>query len=354
MPAGGPPFPGDVEGRLAAAVDAVMQRRGVPGVVAGVWVDGRGTWVSARGVADVATGRPIRVTDRMRIAGITRTFTATVLLQLAEEGRLGLDDALARYVPDVPNAAAITLRQLAGDTSGLLDYEELLDRPAPAEPLRRWSARELVELAVRHPRNPEFPPGAGVHASDTGFVLLEMVIERVTGNPLGTEIERRILRPLGLRETVYPIGSALPDPHSQGYVRSPASGPVRDVTVLDPSFARGAGAMVSTLADLQVWAEALATARLLRPETQRERLAAGPAAPPNGVWRPGLGIAALGGFIGQGGEIPGFSAAMVHDPARGATLAVLGNLSGEGAVADEVLRGLLEVLFPGSAAKPAP
>jgi D-alanyl-D-alanine carboxypeptidase len=197
------------------------------------------------------------------------------------------------------------------------------------------------------------PPGGAFHDASTGFVLLEMVIERVTGNPLGTEIERRILRPLGLRGTVYPIGSALPDPHSRGYVRPPGNRPLRDATILDPSLARGAGAMISTLADLEVWAEALAAGRLLRPETQAERLAAVPMAPGREGPRYGLGIVSRGGFLGHSGAIYGFSAAMVHDPDRKATIVVLANLTGEWNVADEVLVGLLEVLFPGRVPEPA-
>jgi D-alanyl-D-alanine carboxypeptidase len=173
-----------------------------------------------------------------------------------------------------------------------------------------------------------------------------MVVERVTGNPLATEIERRILRPLDLRETVYPIGSALPRPHSRGYVRPPGAAAPRDVTILDPSFARGAGAMISTLADLHVWAEALATGRLLRRETLRERLALVPTEPASALRRYGLGIVSLGGFLGHDGEIPGFDAAMFHHPERQATIVVLGNLRGERNTADEMLNGLLASLFP--------
>jgi D-alanyl-D-alanine carboxypeptidase len=345
-PSGGPPFPGDVQQRLLSAIDGVMRSHAIPGVIAGAWVPGRGAWVAARGVADVTTGRPLRVTDRMRIGTITRTFTTTVLLQLVEEGRVGLDDPVGRYVPDIRGVGAITLRQLASNTSGLLDDEELLDPAGPAEPLRHWSARELVERAVRHPRNPHVPPGGAFHDASTGFVLLEMVIEQVTGNPLGTEIERRILRPLGLRGTVYPIGSALPAPHSQGYLRPPGGGPLRDVTILDPSLVRGAGAMISTLADLEVWAEVLATGRLLRPETRRERLASVPTAPGSEDPRYGLGIASRGGLLGHSGQIYGFTAAMFHDPGRKATIVILANLTGERNVADEILVGLLDVLFP--------
>ena len=243
-------------------------------------------------------------------------------------------------------AAHITIRQLANNTSGLFDYEERLDPAGPADPLRRWPARELLEMAVRDPKNPYSPPGTAYHYSNTGFVLLEMIIERVTGAPLGAEIERRIIAALRLRHTSYPTGPAIPGEHSHGYVPTRGTDALRDITALDPSIARGAGAMISTLADLEVWAEALADGRLLSPRMQRERLTWVNTRPGSAFQRYG-GILYLGGFLGHNGEIYGYNSTMFHLPSRQATIIVLTNLMGEKSFADEMLGGFLEVLFPG-------
>src|SRR5687767_9030079 len=117
-----PPFPPETQAALQQIVEQHLTKAGTPGAVVGVWIPGRGAWVHAQGIGDVATSAPIRVADRVRIGSIAKTFAATVLLQLVDEGRFQLDDRLEQYVPGVPNGEQITIRQVLGMTAGIFSY----------------------------------------------------------------------------------------------------------------------------------------------------------------------------------------------------------------------------------------
>ncbi|OKK06014.1 serine hydrolase [Streptomyces sp. CB03234] len=224
-----------------------------------------------------AAGPGIARADRFRAGSITKTFIATVVLQLAAEGRLSLADPVDRHLPGlVPGEAGrrVTLRALLTHTSGLPDYTHGSSRPSPTA---RSTAREAVRRALAHPPGP-----AGRYAySNTNYVLLGLVIERVTDHPYAAEARRRIISPLRLTGTSFPgARTALPSPHGQAY---DATG--RDVTALDPRTADAAGELVSTLDDLNRFYAALLSGRLLPAPQLRQLLDTGPA---NG--RYGMGI----------------------------------------------------------------
>jgi D-alanyl-D-alanine carboxypeptidase len=259
----GTPYP--IDPALAAALERVLDQSvadmGIPGVVLAVNVPGLGSWAGARGVADRASGVPMVPTDHFRIASISKMFVATVALQLVQEGWLLLDHSVEHWLPGlVPNGDQITVRQLLSHTSGIHDYlsEEFAER-ALAEPGRAWAPEELVAEALRH--SPAFAPGAPGRwsYSNTNYVLLGMIVERVTRYPLHTEIRNRILNPLGLRDTFFEPFEAPPSVmHS--YERQ------RDFADVNLSFAWAAGSMTSTAEDLARFAQALFGGALLRPE----------------------------------------------------------------------------------------
>jgi D-alanyl-D-alanine carboxypeptidase len=200
---------------------------------------------------------------------VTKTFTAAVVLQLAGEGRLGLDDTVERWVPDVvPGAANITVRQLLNHTSGLYNYtRDLTAGRILRDRHKRWTPHEVVTQVCQH--EPEFAPGTSRSYNNTAYVLLGMVIEQVTGHPYGDQIERRILHPLDLRHTlVCDHDELLPEPHACGYLAVEAE-PV-DITVYNPSHAGAAGGMVSTAADLNRFLAELLTGNLLRTSERQE------------------------------------------------------------------------------------
>jgi len=213
---------------------------------------------------------------------VTKSFVATVVLQLVGEGRLRLDDRLQRWLPGaVPGGERITIRQLLNHTSGLFDYTDDLQGPLRAKPTRqvyqqmaarRFAPRALVAMAARH--RPLFPPGARFSYSNTNYVLLGLVVERVTGARLAGQLHRRILAPLGLADTELPgAQQRLRGQHLHGYAPPdrawlPSDGPagLLDVTQANPSWAWAAGAMVSSAADLARFYQALLGGRLLDPE----------------------------------------------------------------------------------------
>jgi D-alanyl-D-alanine carboxypeptidase len=264
--------------RLQAALDDIVAAAAI-GVLAEVHDCAR-VWRGASGVSRMGTHRAVPLTGRFRAGSITKSFIATVVLQLAGEGRLALDDTLQRWLPDVlPAAARITLRQLLQHTSGVANYTNTTSFRAiyssEAEIVRMrnrtWTPRDLVVFVVDLPLL--FEPGTSWMYSNTNFVLLGMVVERVTGASYAAEVRRRILRPLGLRHTQFPdTDASLTGAHPHGYLDVGQNGteePV-DITVFNPSVAGASGEVISTAADLNVFFRALIDRRLLGPAEQAQ------------------------------------------------------------------------------------
>ncbi|GAA4300548.1 serine hydrolase domain-containing protein [Streptomyces venetus] len=206
-------------------------------------------------------GRGIARSDHFRAGSVTKTFIATVVLQLAAEHRLSLSDTVAEHLPGLVRGAgndgrAVTLRALLTHTSGLYDFTADTRGRAPVTP------REAVRIAVAHPPG---PPGRFSY-SNTNYVLLGLVVQQVTGHSYATEAERRILTPLRLTGTSFPGSrSSLPSPHGRAY-----DSDGDDVTALDPRVAGAAGELVTTFADLDRFYAALLGGRLLPPHWLRE------------------------------------------------------------------------------------
>jgi D-alanyl-D-alanine carboxypeptidase len=344
--AGTSSFPPRAERALDEIVKTGMAASDTPGMAAGVWIPGRGRYVKAFGVADTTTGRPFRLSDHVRIASITKSLTATAVLQLVDRGRLRLGDTLSSYVRGIPNGSTITVRQLLNMTAGVYDYtmDEAFGRAFDRDPLMAFGPRDAVRIVKRH--EPSFAPGEGVSYSDSNYVLLGLVVQRVTDRPLGQVIRHRILKPLGMSHTSYPTGPAMPDPHARGYVEAP-DGSLRDVTRVNPGVASGAGAMISTLGDLRIWARALAKGTLLSRETHRKQLRTVPF--PGQVLDVGygLGVLDINDFIGHNGAIYGYGSAMFYLPRANATIVVEGNLSSNfSGIPTSVFYGIANYLFP--------
>src|SRR5215831_21130736 len=189
------PTRSDPVDQRAAALDKVippaMQRASIPGVIIGVWQDGHKPYVKAFGVSDTATGKPMTTDLYMYIGSNAKAFTATAILMLVDQGKLGLDDPIDRYVKGVPSGNQITLRQLAQMRSGLYNYAD--DLKLWQEPNQQYAPQELLALAFRHPLL--FPPGTKFDYCNTNTVLLGLVVEKISGQPLGTYITQKILKP---------------------------------------------------------------------------------------------------------------------------------------------------------------
>ncbi|MGW7343932.1 serine hydrolase domain-containing protein [Streptomyces sp. NPDC054854] len=272
-----------------AALDSVV-RDGAPGGIV-LAEQGHDTWAGHAGTADLATGRKPRADDRFRVGSITKTFVATVMLQLEEEGKLSLDDTVDHWLPGLVqgnghDGSKIKLRQILNHTSGIYSYtddEDFKRKEFGTDFLKHrydtWTPRQIVRSAMTHA--PTFAPGDDWSYSDTNYVIASMVIPKATGNSYAHEIEQRILSPLHLDSTSLPGTRArVPGPSGRAYSKltGELAGPgepnsaIYDVTELNPSFAGAAGEMISNNQDLNRFYRALFSGRLLKEPQLKEMM----------------------------------------------------------------------------------
>jgi D-alanyl-D-alanine carboxypeptidase len=241
---------------------------GVPGYLARI-DDGRRIDVTAAGVADRVTGRPITVRDQFEIGSATKIFTAVLVLQQVDRGRVALDAPVARYLPGVvPNGENVTVRMLLNHTSGLFNYiaDPGYYQRMEQDPQHVSTARELLDLAFSHA--PDFAPGQGWNYSNTNYVLLGELLRAVTGRSMPELVRQRIAGPLGLTRTYYP------DPRATNTGRGYAHGYSVAFGTDDPAYvdisdrplggwAGAGGAIISTAEDVSRFLSAVFGGRLL-------------------------------------------------------------------------------------------
>lgn len=248
---------------LQQALDAVVAA-GAPGAIVLVR-DGDRTIRLASGYGNLARRTPMRTSDRFRVGSETKMFVSTVVLQLVGDRKLALVDTVEQWLPGlVPNGGSITVRQLLNHTSGLFDYAE--DKTFIRQvdsPRKRWTPRQLVELATA--QRPLFAPGTRHSYSNTGYILLGLIVEKATGNSLETELQKRIFAPLRLNATSFPATPRIAGRYAHGYTRY-RKPRVTDISVFSPSILGAAGAIVSNAGDLARFHRALFRGRLLRPD----------------------------------------------------------------------------------------
>jgi D-alanyl-D-alanine carboxypeptidase len=301
-------------GELRRLLDQIVAA-GAPGAAALVR-DEHGVQRAASGLADLRTRRPMRPGLNYRVASVTKPFVATVVLQLVAEGRLSLSDTVDRWLPGIlPYGDQVSIRQLLNHTSGVPEYlvVPLLELYGSKQGrFRSWTPQELVALVADQP--PLFAPGTTYSYSNTNYVLAGLIIEAATGRTLGQELKRRIIRPLGLGDTFFPVNRPdIPGRNARGYSlplgdQGPVmDGPLLDFTVYNPSLAWAAGNVVSDLGDLTRFFRALLGGRLLSPGLLAEMTTTVPIGQGAGY---GLGLLVVetpcGRLIGHDGGIPGF------------------------------------------------
>jgi D-alanyl-D-alanine carboxypeptidase len=312
---------------LDAALEQSFSETGAPGVIAAVQTP-EDMWVGTLGVADLSSEEPMSADMHQRIGSVTKTFTVSLLLHAAADGLLSLDDTIDQYVEGIPNGDEITLRQMASMTSGIASYtfNEQWQDAFFSDPQRIWRPEELVQFGIED--SPAFDPGTEFQYSNTNTVLLGLVLEQVSGEPVGDLYREWIIEPLGLQQTSFPNADpAFPDPHPQGYtLQGQDDGEPLNATDWNPSWGWTAGGMISTVDDLLVYGRALGTGEgLLPPEQQAERLNSFPGdeVPPNSAERAyGLGLGREYGWLGHTGELPGFNTAVYYHPELDATVVV--------------------------------
>jgi D-alanyl-D-alanine carboxypeptidase len=299
---------------LQQAMDELVAA-GVPGVVVLVR-DGDRTIRLARGYGNLAKSTPMRVRNQFRVASLTKTFVATLVLQLVGEGTLALDDTVDDWLPGlIPNGNEVTVHQLLNHTSGIYDAVEDPEILAPylAGDFTHYTPpSEIVQVAAE--RGPLFPPGSNWSYSNTNYFVLGMMVEAATGETIGSQLRDRIFEPLGLHQTTFPTSPRISEPHAHGYLLF-GEPPLLDVTVFSPSLFWAGGAMVSTARDIADFYRALLRGRVLESELLQSMLTIDPVAlDPSGSGSGfGLGIQREGHFPcgeawGLDGDLPGYQA----------------------------------------------
>lgn len=319
---------------LQRDVDAI-RNGGTVGVQARVTTEDGDALVAISGVADIETRRPVPLNGHYRIGSNTKTFTATVILQLTGEGSLSLDDTVEEHLPGVVrgnghDGGTITIRDLLQHTSGIYDYNDddawnpfTTVEAFQQRRFERYEPEELVAVAMRHPAG--FTAGSQRDYSNTNYVVAGMIIQAVTGNTWQEEVGDRIIAPLGMEHTTSPDGAEVPEPHAKGYHQFEPGDPLVDATELDPSAGDAGGAIISTPEDMTRFFAALLGGDLLAPE----QLAQMQSTVPSGDGRYGLGLgwsplSCGGGYWGHGGAVPGYASAegFSEDGSRGVVLSM--------------------------------
>src|SRR5213080_3507771 len=340
---------------LQTLVDTTARELLIPGAVVLLRTP-QGEFTVSYGTTLLGATSPPGADTHFRIASNTKTMTAAVIMLLAQEGKLSLDDPVSKYVPGVPNGDNITIAQLLEMRSGLYNYtnDPIISATIDTDPTKVWAAAELLAIAFAH--RPNFPPGAKYEYVNTNYALLGLVAEKVEGKPLAQVMQDRLFGPLGLQHTLLPAStvSTIHEPFSHGYLygsssvalvgEPPYSPEVRaaaragtllpkDYTELNHSFAAAAGGVISTSDDLATWIKALVAGRVFDPAYQRrwlDSLEPEDSSKPNGQ-KYGYGIAQVSWGPNtihfHGGETPGYNSKISYDPANDMTLIIWTNLT---------------------------
>ncbi|GAB3401671.1 serine hydrolase domain-containing protein [Flindersiella endophytica] len=303
-------------------MDELTTTHGLPGITLEVTGPVCGRWIGTSGVANLETRQPMPRHPAYRIGSITKTFTATIVLQLVAEHEVDLDAPVERYLPGLIgrngyDGRRITVRQLLQHTSGLPDYTETLSEDIDSWRYEHAEPRELIDTALGMP-----PPDQPWYYSTTNYIVAGLLVERVTGNSLDAELDRRIIRPLHLRDTYWPGDDVTirgPHPHSYYPVEKNGSVVLEDTTEFNMTWGGAGGALISSNADLDTFFDALLTGRLL-PRRELAEMRRTVEADPDRLWpggRYGLGLISTplscGGLSwGHGGTTPGFRAMSVR------------------------------------------
>ena len=339
---------------LQATIEGLAKELLLPGAMV-LLKTPQGNFVFGYGTTELGVTNPPRADTHFRIASMTKTMTAAVIVQLAQEGKLRFDDPVSKYVQGVPNGDNITIGQLLKMRSGLYNYT---DAPELAEsldrnPTKAWTSEELRAIAFKHP--PLFAPGAAFDYCNTNYLLLGFVAEKIAGQPLAGIFQNRLFGPIGMKNTLLPAGTsnAIPEPYSHGYLYGSSSYALVDApypadlqaaaragtlkpnddTWQNPSYALGAGGVISIADDLAAWIRALVGGKVFNADYQRQWIESPEPEDPGNPkgQRYGYGIAQItfgpNKVYFHGGELPGFNSSMGHDPDNDVTLVLWTNLT---------------------------
>jgi D-alanyl-D-alanine carboxypeptidase len=343
------------QAELQTMVETTAKELMIPGAVVLLRTP-QGEFTVTYGTTLLGAANPPSADTHFRIASNTKTMTAALIVRLAQENKLSLDDPVSKYVSDVPDGDKITITELLNMRSGLYSYDDNPEFSAALErdPTKVWSPAEVLAIAFKHP--PYFSPGTDFHYSNTNYVLLGLIAEKIEGKSLASYFEDRLFGPLGMKDTLLPDSNSntLPEPYSHGYLYGGCSfrnltdkpyppdiqaavkaGTLKpdDCTAQNPSYATAAGGVISTARDLATWIQALVGGKVLNADYQRRwlnSLQPEVASKPEGQ-KYGYGISQFSWgpntIYFHGGEMPGFNSKISYDPTNQLTLIIWTNLT---------------------------
>jgi D-alanyl-D-alanine carboxypeptidase len=347
-------FTATTQYRILAAVRHDLAEYGgkkpIPGVVLGIWYPDHGSFVKGIGNANLSPPIPMEIDDKFRIGSNTKTFVVTVLLQLVDEGKLSLDDPVSKFALSikVPNGEHVTVRQLMQMRSGIIDlYANPAFQSLHLTANSAFNRKPYIQWALDHP--PLFPPGTKWNYSNTNYMLLGMIAEVVGHERISEQVQRRLLSPLGLRNTSFYLSDpTMPIPYAHGFELDAHKNWVDTTVVLPPAVSWAAGAMVSDTGDMKKWVKAYVTGTTNSAATQKERLTC--LSTGTGNLRFGLGVGCSAGWYGYTGGITGYNTAAYYLPSKGATIIAFVNSQqephGKPDVANAIFRDVARIVFP--------
>jgi D-alanyl-D-alanine carboxypeptidase len=339
---------------LENVVDTTARELMVPGAMVLLRTP-QGEFIVSYGTTELGGAIPPRAGTYFRIASNTKTMTSAVIMLLAQDGKIGLDDPVSKYVPGVPNGENITIAELLKMRSGLYNYTYAPELAASLDhdPTKAWTPAEVLAIAFKHP--PLFPPGQAYDYCNTNYALLGLIAEKIEHKPLASVFQARLFGPLGMRQTLLPAdtSSTLPEPSSHGYLYGGSSYALADMpypaelraaakagtlkpsddTNQNPSYAAAAGGVISTADDLATWIRALVGGKVLNADSQRrwsESLEPEDPGKPDGQ-KYGYGITQISfgsnKLYFHGGEMPGYNSFIGYDRTNDVTLIIWTNLT---------------------------
>ncbi len=336
--------------RLRAIVQAGAQKAGTKAVVFGMWVRDREVLTMALGSS--MTTVPATTDMHYRIGGIAETFMSTLLLMLVEQGRISLDEKISRWFPQLLAADQVTVRMLAGNTAGYIDYVTVNDfvKLELAEPFRTFTDEELINYSVRN-RKMNFPPGTSQQYSHTDNVILGQVIQRATKQSMRELYDKNIFGPMGMKDTQFPMNQEIQHPVLHAFTMDRKF--YEDCTYWNPTWGSTPGLPTSNIYDLGKWGPIFGTGRLISPAHFQEQIA--PTSVGKGRNKPNLyfayGFVVANGWLVQNPSINGYSGGFGYNLANGVTIVVESTKS-ETATTDasafDILRRVVAYVTPAS------
>lgn len=313
----------EVKSALSTIADRVFLESSTPGLIALVSVEGEEDFFIKRGVSNIETNEPIHEGNAFRIASVTKTFTGTAILMMADEDLINLDHPISAYLPEynIPSGDDITIRMLGNMTSGLYNYS---DSPELWEPFiasgftLNFPPDSLLSIAFRQPMG--FAPGTAYEYCNTNTILLGLLLEKMSNKSATQYIHEKICSPLNLNHTYFGGPFFLHLPYTHGYTCTDEG--LTDATNWNPSWGWTAGALISNLGDMKKWGRLLASGALLSQAMKAERFKFGEEGYgfclecvnyKNDIW------------VGHPGCIPGYNTQLWHNAAKKTTLVIYAN-----------------------------